>query len=406
MYLEFLVSKRYFFSLKNNNAVNILSGISTLGIMVSTMAMFIVFSVFSGLEKSTQDLLSSFNPSIKITPKQGKFFDYNDTTIAKIKSYKNVIYVSKTLEDKVLSKYEKKDLIVNLKGVDEDFLKKDKIKNSIQYGKWFNFNEKFNNYVVIGSNIALNMGIPKEDNVFPIEIFYPNKNYETDDSNDIFFSKKYYKKGIFNIEKDINQKYIISTLENVQNLFNLKKISSIEIETSPNIKEEDIIILKNSISNLIGNDFDIKTSKEQNDFFFKMVNTEKLASFSILVLILIISLFNIIGSVVMLILDKQKDIKILLNLGLFTEKVQNIFILQGLLITFLGCFLGIIFSSLFVLIQSEYGFIKMKFTSTSYPLIFKFDNLYITLSTILIMGILSSFISIKLILKKKIIKNF
>ncbi|MCK5825042.1 MAG: ABC transporter permease [Ichthyobacteriaceae bacterium] len=399
MNLPTFIAKRYLFSKNSNNAINIITIVSVVGVAIGTMALFVVLSAFSGLENFSMSMLSTFDPQIKITPISGKTFKVNTKIDSLVKSEQRVNDFSYTLEEKVFLRYREKEFISNIKGVDSRFLKVNKIDSTIYAGTWFT---DIKTEVVIGGGIAHYLSMGLNDNFNPLEIYVvkPGKGNITDPMNS-FKRKNAYPVGVFAIEKEIDERYVVASLPYVQNLLNLKStsVSAIELKLVKNSVPAEVAY---SLQQKLGNKFVVKTQKEQHALIYRMMNTERIVTYLIFTLILIIAVFNVIGSITMLIVDKKSNIHTLWSIGASEQLIKKIFVYVGFLITVVGSAIGITLGVLLVYIQDTYKFIRFGGSlSTAYPVDLNFDNFILVIGTIFAIGYLASKISVI-----KLNKNF
>lgn len=381
------IAKRYLFSKTSNTTINIITKIATVGVIIGTMALFIVLSVFSGLKSFNLFFLNTIDPDIKITSAKGKYFVLDNKTATIIKD-KRIAEYSKVLEEHVLLNFDGKQKAATIKGVDINFLKVNKMDTAVVIGEWLRPNNK--NAVIIGSGISRELTLPVysfTDNL-KIYVVKPGKGQLNMQSFNTVTTQV---KGIFELVEDINQKFVFANLELVQELLNYKtnQISAIELK---------LIELKNhesyaeELQNKLGADFKVQTRHQMNALTYKMLNMENLFTYLISTLIVIIALFNVIGAMIMMILDKRENLKTLFNLGFTIKQIRNIFTYQGILLASFGLVVGLVLASIFIFIQMVFEPIMIR-PDLAYPVEFHFNNLGIVVATILILGIVSALIA-------------
>ena len=357
MNLPLFVAKRYLFSKKSFNVINIITGISIVGVGIGTMALIAVLSVFNGLEIFMESLYNSFNPDISITLVEGKSFDPKEIDTEKIKEIDGVAYFSEVIEETVLLRYGKKQFLGTLKGVDDDFKHITDIESTLYEGE-FALKNGEDEFAVIGQGIAYNLGIYLSDYNTPIQISVPKKKKVSSlNIMDAFTTKRATTIGLFEISIDIDLKYVIVSKRFAQDLLGNKDlITGIELGLEPGANVERI---QSEIKAIVGNGFHIKDRYQQNDLFYKTQKTEKLMAFLIITFVLIIAIFNVVGSLTMLMVEKENDIAVFLSLGASTALVKKIFTFNGLLISFVGAASGLVLGFIIVFLQQYHGLLKL-----------------------------------------------
>ncbi|MCK5782165.1 MAG: ABC transporter permease [Flavobacteriales bacterium] len=397
------IAKRYLFSKSSNNAVNIITAVSVVGVAVGTMALLVVLSAFSGLEKFSISMLSTFDPDIKITPSEGKSFSYEAYIDSILKSHDDIAAYSKTLEEKVFLRYRDKEFISKIKGVDNNFLNVNVIDSTIYAGRWLSYNS--DKEIIVGGGISHYLSLGLRDSFKGLEVYVvkPGKGQISDPMSS-FRRKDAFPVGLFAIEKEIDEKYIIANLFFVQDLlhYDSSKVSAIEIKLGKGEKPDRIA---KSLRQELGKSFVVKTQKEQHSLIYKMMNTEKVVTYLIFTLILIIAVFNVIGSISMLIVDKKSNLHTLWSFGASEILLRNIFVRVGLMITFIGGVSGIILGSALILLQYHFEFLTFGGTSAmAYPVELNITNIAVVTFTIFFIGFIASKLSV-LRLKKELFNS-
>ncbi len=390
------IAKRYLRSKSSNNAINIITLIATLGVIVSTIALFIVLSVFSGLKDFSLSFIRTADPDLKITSVEGKSFLFNEN-IEKVLQRKKIAAYTKVIEERVFLSYGEKSHVASIKGVDSNYLLVNRLDTAVYFGNWVNYDAKYT--VVVGSAISSELSIGSYDFLESLKIYVPKpgKGYITNPKT-AFNQIGAQTIGIYRLTDDIDKKYVYSNLSLAQDLLNYKpnQISAIELKLSEGISESDV---QDELKESLGNDFEVKTRQQLNSVFYKMLNTENLVSYLVFTLILMIALFNVIGAIVMMIIDKRENLKTLFYLGSSVRDIRKIFVFQGFLLTLFGLFIGLILAIPFVLLQKKYGFIMIT-QSLAYPVEFRFINVMVVIFTIVILGYLAAKIASARISKK------
>jgi lipoprotein-releasing system permease protein len=391
------IAKRYLFSKSKNNAINIITGIASVGIIVGTMALFVVLSVFSGLRDFSLSFSNDFDADLKVIPHVGKSFFISSKQENQLKNLKDIASFSKVVEERVLFFFDGKEQVTYLKGVDANFTKTNILsQNNIFNGQWL----KPNTYqVVIGYGISQKLSLGLFDFNNPFEVYVPRKGKAVIESEaDAFNKTTLIPVGIYAISEDLDSKYVFCDLALAQQLleFQSNQVSGIEIKLKPNVDETNIIQKLNAI---FQNKAEIKNRAQQNATLYKMLNTENIAVYLIFTLVIIIALFNLIGALIMMVLDKKSNLKTLFNLGSEIKDLKKIFLLQGTLLSIIGGVIGLGLGIIVVIIQQQYKLIMIT-ESLAYPVVFTFQNVLIVFGTIVLLGFIASLIASSRVTKK------
>ncbi len=390
------IAKRYLVSKSSNNAINIITLIATLGVIVSTIALFVVLSVFSGLKNFSLSFIRIADPDLKITAVQGKSFHFNDS-LKKALMRKKIAAYTKVIEERAFFNYHDKSHIAVIKGVDSNYLHVNRMDTAVYFGNWVNYDAKHT--VVIGSGISRILSVGAYDFLESLKVFVPKpgKGYITNPKT-AFKSVETQPIGIYKLTDDLDKKYVYANLELTQYLLNFKpdQVTGIELKlTDPGQISE----LQQELQKELGNKYKIQTREQLNSVFYKMLNTENLASYLVFTLVLIIALFNVIGAIVMMIIDKRYNLKTLYHLGAEIKSIRKVFIFQGFLLTIFGLIIGLLIAIPFVLLQKKFGLIMIT-QSLAYPVEFYFSNVLIVIFTIAVLGYLAALIASARIGKK------
>jgi lipoprotein-releasing system permease protein len=390
------IAKRYIFSKSKNNAINIITGIASMGIIVGAMALFVVLSVFSGLRDFSLSFSNDFDPDLKINSLKGKSFFITPSQEKQLATIDGIANYSKIVEERVLFYFDGKEQVAYLKGIDENFVKTNVVSEKLFNGVWL----KPNTYqVVIGYGISqkLSLGLFDFNNAF--EVFVPKSGKGAIENPEQAFNKSaLIPVGIYAVSEELDSKYVFSDISLARELLEFKpnQVSGIEIKTKPNTDEAKIIAEINKVFN---NNIEIKNRAQLNATLYKMLNTENIAVYLIFTLVIIIALFNLIGALIMMILDKKGNLKTLFNLGTEVKDLRKIFLLQGSLLSVFGGIIGLLLGIILVVIQQQFKLIMI--TSTlAYPVVFSIENVLIVLATIISLGVLSSIIASSRVSKK------
>jgi lipoprotein-releasing system permease protein len=399
--LPFYISKRYLVSKKSQNAINIISGISVLGVTVGTMALIVILSVFNGFDELIKSLYSTFDPEIKITLSEGKTFSPSSPAFSEVRNHKNVWYFSEVLEENVLLKYGDRQYIATMKGVDDEFVNITGIDTMMVEGE-FVLKDKNRPYAVIGEGVAYYLGVGLTF-LNPINIYSIKRTGNISMNPEQAISRKFiFPSGIFSIEQEHNIRYIIVPIFFARELLGYQdEVSAVELKLQPGVNAE---LVQKEIIQILGNEYRVQNRNEQNALFYRIMKSEKWAIFFILTFILIIASFNIIGSLTMLILDKKEDIQTLRNLGASDTLIRRIFLMEGWMISILGAIFGLIIGSLIAWLQAKFGLIKLSgsgsFIIDSYPVVYKLQDVLKVFFTVLLIGFLAAWYPVKYISNK------
>mgnify|MGYP003148049305 CR=1 FL=1 len=383
------IAKRYLFSKSSNNAINIITIIAAIGVFAGAFSLFIVLSGFSGLRDFSLSFSNKFDPDLKIFPQEGKTFQLSQAQIDKLNKLEAVEVFSKTIEERVILNYKSKSNPAFIKGVDENYRFVNNVDSSLVYGTWLTKSEP---QVVVGNGLSrlLNLGTFNYQNLLKIMVPKPGKGQITNPS-DAFTSRQVIVTDIYSVNEELDDKYMFSNLNFARDLLNYSEdeYSSIEFKLLPGANLDEVA---KEIVGIFNNKVQVKTRAQLNDVLYKMLNTENLAVYLIFTLVLIIALFNVVGSVIMVILDKRENIKTLHSLGATPNQIKNIFFLQGMLMTILGGLLGLFFSIILIYLQLQFDLVMIT-PSLPYPVAIKFENMLIVFLTIGILGFFASYIA-------------
>jgi len=386
------IARRYLFSKKSTNAINIITGISVLGITIGTAALILILSVFNGFEQLIKDMVDNFNPDLKVIPLEGKRFEVSDSLVSQLLMIKGIDKISKTLEEVALFEYDGVQEAGFIKGVDDQFVAVTAIDSTIRQGQYLvKDGERF--YGVPGYRLARNLSMNIDDRLTPINIYLPRRK-KTNQLQRDFITREIMPVGFFSIESEQDHQYVITSLDLIDQMLKTKgSISALEIKLLPSASEEDV---KVAISTQMKG-VKIMNRYEQEETYFKVMKIEKWMSFLIGSLMIILIAFNIIGSLWMIVLDKKKDISILRSMGSTASQIKELFLKEGLFITLLGCLFGICLAILIYFIQAYQGIISMSGSHIveAYPIELRFWDFVIVVSTVFFIGYLASILPAK-----------
>ncbi len=406
MKLSIYIAKRYLFAKKSRNAINIISAVSVAGVTVGTMALIIILSVFNGLETLVTSIFNTTDPDLKITPAEGKTFIPDSSKLELLSNINGVSCYSLTLEENALLKYGERQCIATIKGVDENYTRVTNIDSAMWDGEFSLESENGREWAVPGIGIAQYLGI-NINFVNPLFIYILKPSASSSLDPEDALSRRYiFLSGIFQIEQQYDSKYIYLPLSFARELIEKENaISSIEIKLTGNA---DGKLVKKEAIKLFGDEYIIQNRFEQQEIFYKVMRSERLAIFLILTLILIIASFNIIGSLTMLIIEKERDVEILKSLGANNDLIRKIFIFEGWLISIIGASAGLILGFIVCWLQQTFGLLKLQGDSLimdSYPVVMKLKDFIIVPMTVLLIGYCAAWYPVRYLTKKYLKKN-
>lgn len=389
MNFPFYIAKRYLFSKSAQNAINIINIVTSVVVVIGALALFIVLSGFAGLKTFSLSFSNEFDPDLKIEAAVGKNFIVSKQQLDSLRHFNDIVSYTKVVEERVLLNYKNTQHIANLKGVDAHYNKVNAIDSILFVGKWLD--DSISDEVVLGLGIANYLNVVPYDFSNLLEIIVPKpgtKSITSVSTQSPYDNVNVLTKGIYRINEELDNKYVFSTLALAQELlrFEANQVTHIEIKLRPETNEEEV---RAKLLQLFDNNVIIKNRIQLNDALYRMLNTENLAIYLIFTLVLIIALFNVVGSIVMMVLDKRKNMKTLFNLGATVKEIRQIFFLQGVLVSIIGGLLGILLGVIIVWLQLQYKLVMITQT-LAYPVELKFINVVIVFLTIAVLGILAS----------------
>lgn len=389
MNFPFYIAKRYLFTRSSNNAINIITIIAAIGVFAGAFALFIVLSGFTGLKEFSLSFSNKFDPDLKVFPVKGKTILLSEEEKEDLKQIQGIALYSKVIEERVFLDFNSKNKTAMIKGVDENFLKINPLDSAIVGGAWFADPQT---QVVIGNTISrdLSLGPFYYNELLKILVPEPGTG-QIMDPRDAFNSESVIVSGVYSISEELDGKYVFSSLQFAQDFLSLEEneISALEIKLAPEANPETI---KQNIQKVLDEQVEIKTRTQLNESLYKMLNTENLVVYLIFTLVIIIALFNVVGSIIMVILDKRENIKTLYSLGATPAEIRNIFFAQGIFMTVLGGSIGLIFAIALVFLQLEYNFVMITPT-LPYPVSITWGNIFLVIITIFALGVIASFIA-------------
>ncbi len=393
MNLPLHIARRYLFAKKSHNAINIISCISVCGIAVATLALVCALSVFNGFTGVVANTFSDFDPELQITPASGKVFNPSTPAIEQIKALPEIEFTSESLEENALVTYGERQEPIVLKGVSPRFKDLANIDKVIIDGK-FMLREGDVDNGVIGAGLAMFIGV-RANFVDPVEIYVPKRNVRVNPSNPstAFDRASVFISGVFALNQvKYDDQMLIIPIEMARELLRYEtEVSSIDIKVKDGANIDDV---HKKISTILGDDLLVKNRFQQQEDLYRMVNIEKWVTFLILGIILIIAVFNIVGSLSILIIEKNEDIGVLKSLGANKILISRIFLFEGWLITLIGAIAGIILGVSLCLLQQHFGLIGLgssagQFVVDAYPVEVQLPDIILIFVTVNVIGFLA-----------------
>ena len=387
MKLSLYIAKRYLFAKKSRNAINVISAISVAGVTVGTMALITILSVFNGLEEMVKTIFSTSDPEIRITPVKGKVFSPDTLMLTRLSAVDGVEVYAETLEETALLRYDERQYIATVKGVSMNYAQVTQLDTAMWDGDFTLKGENGRPYAVAGLGVANFLGM-RLNFVSPLTIYMPDRRARLSTNPDNAFTRKYiFLSGIFAVEQEFDSKYVFLPIDFARELLDYTdEVSSIEVKIKPGSDEKKT---QKAIKEVMGDSFLVQNRYEQQEMFYRVMKAERLAIYVILTFILIIASFNIIGSLTMLMIEKERDIDILRSLGADNRLIKKIFIYEGWMISFIGTIIGLIIGALLCAAQEHFGIVKLAGESLlidAYPVRMKIIDFFIVAGTVLAIG--------------------
>jgi lipoprotein-releasing system permease protein len=396
MNLAYFFAKRYLFSKKSTQAINIISFISVIGVCIGSAALFIILSVFNGFEELNLIYYQKLSPDLKIMKMDDSYFHPNKLNTIKNKVDTTVYTLVNAVEDQALLKYNNTPYYSIVKGVSTNFLTLKGIDSSLIAGDFF-FEDSIAEYAVMGKGISDALGIDVSQTIEHVDVFAPKSNINTQslDPSSSIKQKYFFPAGIFSVQQNLDERYIFTSLHFSQDLFEKKdSINGLEIYCQ---SEKEMFQLQEILSDKLPSEFVIKNRYELNETLYKVLNTERWAVYLILTLILTVAICNIIGAVTMLIIDKKKDIALLRAMGMNQYTIRQIYFIQSLLISFIGLVIGLIIGGVFVYLQDKFGLVTIggseQFLIQKYPVKMIYSDYFLVFGTVMVLSIITGWLT-------------
>ncbi len=410
MKLPSFIAQRYLLAKKSHNLINIVTWISIISVCVATFAMIFVLSVFNGFNVVISDMIHQLSPDLNISTVKGKTINLNDFPLDKLKEINGIDYVFPTITEDVLFKNSNKQQIGQVKGVPQDYNKIDRVRGSILNDTTFDVSYNNINYGIPGAGMAYFLGINVYQPYSSIQVYVPKRgNASSFNLENSFNSSKLIVTNVFSTQQEVDERLVLAPIGWLANLMEYDNLVT-DVEIFINDKslkangKRQLGRIKKEIKDILGDDYKVYDQYEQQETLYKMMKAEKLAVYLILTFILIMATFNVIGTLSMLIIDKNKDITLLKAMGGDNTLIKKIFINEGLLISVVGGILGLLLGIVAVLIQQYFGIIRLgnggSYIIDAYPVALQFTDIVLVFTTIAIIGSIAAFFTANKSIKK------
>ena len=387
----FKIAFRYFFSKNEQTVINRINFLSLILIIISSASLFIVLSAFDGLKTFGLSFSNKFDADYELSPTTGKYLTLSSKKISEIKNIDEIIEVAPQIEEKVFLSFKEKNQVAVLKGVDSTYNKVIPIKDLVLIGDWIDYDTS---KTVIGYGISTKLGLGVYDYSSFLKISVPQNKTSSILNLNPFKSLPLIVVGLYQINEELDNKYIFTSISFAKDLLNLKENQHSNIILKTN-NTENKKQLEKKIKLIVGEKIKLTSRLEKNAALYKMLNTENIVVYFIFSLVMIVSLFNLIGSLIMMIINKKKEMKILIAMGMSNKNLSQIFYLIGLIICFIGGVTGISLGAFLVFIQKYSSLIYVPGTNLAYPVEFNLKNIITVFLTLIILGSISSLWSIR-----------
>lgn len=402
MHLPLFIARRYLFSKKKHNAINIISAVSACGIALATLALVVTLSVFNGFQEMVEGFFSAFDPQLKISAREGKVFSPTGATFEQVRRLPQIAVWMETVEENAMVEYKDRQAMATVKGVEEQFRQLTEI-DSLLYGNGeFVLNDHIAHYTIPGAGLLSELGAGLHF-VDPLQLYAPKQGIRINAANPAAaFNREFlHSTGLVFVvnQQKYDEHYLITSLPFARKLFGYTdEVSAIELKLTPDADEQAV---QQQIATLLGNAYVVENRQQQQADVYRIMKVEKLISYLFLSFIIIVACFNVIGSLSMLIIDKRDDVQTLRNLGADNRLVKRIFLFEGGLISLSGAVIGILIGVAICLLQQHFGLISLgtdshQFVVDAYPVSLQFIDVLLVFITATLIG----FISVWLCLQK------
>ena len=384
----FYIARRYMFAKSSQNVINIINRVTAFVVVLGAAALFIVLAGFAGLKHFTLSFSSTFDPDLKILPAKVKYLSLTSQDTLKLQQISQIAHFTKVLEEQVFLTHNQKNHIAYIKGVDEQYPKVNEIDSIIVLGNW----QLTPPSVVVGGTIFNKLGLNLIDASSPLQIVVPKAGKGSILSDPMPYRQAFsVVQGIYQLTEDLDKKYVFSSLDEARFLLGVTpdKVSAIEVKLVPQADEKTAT---EAIARAFEQPVIVKNRVQLNDALYRMLNTENIAVYLIFILVLIIALFNLVGAIIMMILDKKDDLQTLYALGMNQRQMRQIFFWQGTMASVVGATIGIALGAVIVWLQQQFSLVMISPT-LAYPVAITPMNTLIVFATIVVLGLLASLVA-------------
>ncbi len=401
MKLAFYIARRYLISKKSVHVINLISALSVTGVAVGTMALIVVLSAFNGIDLFIRDMLSSFDPDLKITAAEGKSFRADDAVFDQVTRLDGIADWTKVVEENALLQYGDRQKYAVVKGVENHYVSFSGLDSVLVDGKFLLENGS-QQFAVIGQGVAVDLSVGLSF-VDPIYVYFPKKEQQSVLNLENAFNRGHlFPAGVFSVQQEIDSKYILVPIGFARQIFQMDdKITSLELKVAPGADVDEV---KGRVQQVLGSAYRVQDRYEQHEFLYRVMRSEKWSSFLILSFILVIASFNLLGSLTMIIIDKKDDIHILESMGAGSRLVRMIFLFEGWLISSAGAVIGLLLGVGLVWAQKHFELLKLPgngaFAISAYPVQLQLTDVGATLLIVLGIGFLAAWYPVKNLAKK------
>ena len=399
MDLTGFIARRYLLAKKSHNVINIISGISAAGIAIGCAALVIILSIYNGFDSIVRSFNNTYTPDLLITPTEGKAFVPDSAVVEQIKALPGVKTVCDVLEENVYLKYGERNAVATARGVDSAYAAITDLRNHLTEGE---FQLEFGalKEAVIGRTLALELGLSTSF-ITPLEVWFPSRSEEVSllDPMASLRMRNLFPSGIVSLEQNFDRKYVFIPISVLRTLLEYdSEVTSLEIYVDDEYVGENGVVLSSlqkKVENLVGDGFRIRNRRQQDEMLYKMLSYEKIAIYLILLFVMVIISFNILGSLSMLVIEKQDDVKILGAMGATEQFKRKIFIKESFLISLLGIVIGLAFGLLVCWLQQRFGIVKMpgNFVIDAYPVVVKWTDILLTILGVGLIGYITALLA-------------
>lgn len=391
MNLPLFIARRYFFSRRKKNFIHVISGLSMLGVAFATAALIVVLSVFNGLEVLLRSLYTSFDPELKIEAVEGKTFTVDEDFLNQINTVPGVLRVTEVIEDYAYVRYRDAAMVVTVKGVSDTFLDQHRLDDHLVEGELKLYRDSIP-FAILGRGVRYTLSAEVEDDMRALRLYYIKDTRPGSlNPSSLYAQKSIRPGGVFSIEKNVDENYIFVPLDFAKELFQSgNRRTALEVQTDGSHTSD----VKQALQEKLGAGFHVLTNEEQHKDLYRLLRIEKLFTFLSLSLLLVVASINIFFSLMMLSIDKKKDISVLSSLGAAPSLIRNVFLMEGALISFVGAVVGLLIGWGLCFLQDRVGLVGMGMENaivSNYPVDLRPTDFASTIFVIILVSFLVSF---------------